>query len=77
MKYPNPPPTAMHATNMNGSVSTSEIWRTAVAGRFRGVGEGGEAGSSVATESCWEQQRIGRETHEWFWINAGGYGHKA
>jgi len=50
-KYPIPPPTATLATSANGNSITFEMSRAPDAGRFRGDWDGGELGSSMATES--------------------------
>src|ERR1035437_11089166 len=63
-------------TNTKGNSRAMQYWLEAGSGRFRGAGEGGEPGSSVATEPCGEEQRIGRQLHEKFRINSGGDGHK-
>ncbi len=50
-KYPNSPPTTIADTITMGNSKAVAYWLEAESGRFRGDGEEGEAGSSVATET--------------------------
>jgi hypothetical protein len=50
-RYPKNPPTTIADTSTIGNSNAVAYWLDADSGRFRGAGEEGESGSSVATES--------------------------
>src|SRR4029077_10815079 len=63
-------------TSTNGNSNAMPNWREVEADGLRGCWEGGEPGSSVATESCREKQRICRQAQHRLRVNAGGDRHK-
>src|ERR1700676_106022 len=62
----------MAETITNGNSSARPTSRLPGSGRLRGDGGEGGFGSSVATESHREKQRIRREMNEWLRIDARG-----